>query len=113
MQPFYVKPSQPDGRIEDPETGDLLPADGDWKPRDPHWLREIMRGDVVEAEPPEEAGAGEDQPMLTAVHRGNGSYSVMRGDAELIEHLSSDEADAFNALDAAGRAAYLADHRPT
>lgn len=47
-----------------------------------------------------------------AKHRGGGSYSVMCGDdpVELAESLSRDEAEAFNALDDIGRAAFVAAH---
>lgn len=49
---------------------------------------------------------------LLAKHRGGGSYSVMCGDdpVELAESLSRDEAEAFNALDDIGRAAFVAAH---
>lgn len=45
-----------------------------------------------------------------AKHRGAGSYSIMEGDTELREKLTKDQAEAFNALDAEGRAKWLADN---
>lgn len=45
-----------------------------------------------------------------AKHRGAGSYSVMEGDTELREKLTKDQAEAFNKLDANGKAKWLADN---
>lgn len=42
-----------------------------------------------------------------AKHRGAGSYSIMEGDAELREKLTKEQAEAFNALDAGGKAKWL------
>lgn len=49
--------------------------------------------------PPAGRAPTNDAP-LKAVHRGGGSYSIMRGDepVEAVEKLSKDEAEAFNAL---------------
>jgi hypothetical protein len=49
----------------------------------------------------------EEEGLYTAKHRGGGSYSVMEGSAEVIEGLSRSEAEEFNALSAAARAAYV------
>lgn len=43
-----------------------------------------------------------------ARHKGRGSYSVMAGDAEVVEGLTKDEADSFNALDASAKADFVA-----
>ncbi|WP_428029803.1 hypothetical protein [Ancylobacter sp.] len=45
-----------------------------------------------------------------AKHRGAGSYSIMEGDTEIREKLPREQAEAFNALDAAGKAKWLADN---
>lgn len=37
---------------------------------------------------------------LLAKHRGGGSYSVMKGDEEVLDKLTRDQAEAFNALSA-------------
>lgn len=42
--------------------------------------------------------AGADE--LIAKHRGGGSYSVMKGDDEVLDKLAKDQAEAFNALSA-------------
>jgi hypothetical protein len=52
-------------------------------------------------------GGGSDTATLEAKHRGGGSYSVMDGDKELVEKLDKDQADKFNALDDAGKAAFI------
>ncbi|MGQ4273402.1 hypothetical protein [Terrihabitans sp. B22-R8] len=59
----------------------------------------------------EDAGnnKGDELPPLEAKHRGSGSYSIMRGDQEVVEKLTKDRADAFNKADAAGKQAILAD----
>lgn len=54
-----------------------------------------------------------EQPLqsreLAAVHRGGGSWSVMDGETELVERLSTVEAKAFNAMaDSAEKEAYVA-----
>lgn len=45
-----------------------------------------------------------------AKHRGAGSYSIMEGEIELREKLTKNEAEAFNKLDAEGRAKWLTDN---
>jgi hypothetical protein len=45
-----------------------------------------------------------------AKHRGAGSYSIMEGETELREKLTKDQAEAFNKLDAEGKAKWLADN---
>lgn len=44
---------------------------------------------------------------LKAVHRGGGSYSIMRGDEEVKEGLNKADAEAFNKLSAADQAEYV------
>lgn len=46
-----------------------------------------------------------------AVHRGAGSFSVMDGDKELVEKLTKEDADAFNKLDDAAKAKFIADRK--
>lgn len=104
MDRFFIRPAAVGARVEDPETGDVLKAEGEWKPRDPHWIRQELRGDVVVTEPP---GEPEPEHDLLAVHRGRGSYSIMRGGEELLEGLTKAEADDFNALDPAARSAFV------
>lgn len=49
------------------------------------------------------------QPLYEAKHRGRGSYSVLDATgAEVAEGLSKDDAEAFNAMSAEDRAAYVA-----
>ena len=103
---FFIRPAVDGARVEDPETGDVLKSEGEWKPRTPHWVRQQLRCDIVVAEPVVEPEPGYD---LTAVHRGNGSYSVMRGGDELLDRLTKTEADEFNALEPAARAAFVTD----
>lgn len=44
---------------------------------------------------------------LEAKHRGGGSYSIMRGDEEVVEKLSKADAEAFNAMSDDDKAAYV------
>ena len=55
------------------------------------------------------AGLG-DATGPEAKHRGAGSYSIMDGETELREKLTREQAEAFNALDAEGKAKWLADN---
>lgn len=52
---------------------------------------------------PEPTAAPEPATELVAKHRGGGSYSVMRGDEEVVDKLTKEQAEAFNSLDAAGK----------
>jgi len=54
---------------------------------------------------PEPTAAPEPANELVAKHRGAGSYSVMRGDDEVVDKLTKDQAEAFNALDAEAKEA--------
>lgn len=58
---------------------------------------------------PGQADAPNGDSDLRAVHRGRGVYAVMRGDKdeEVIEGLSKEDAEAFNALDADDKLAYV------
>ncbi|MDR6953791.1 hypothetical protein J2X65_003154 [Ancylobacter sp. 3268] len=55
-------------------------------------------------------GATTSTVEMKAVHAGRGSYSVMQGEdvLDLGEKLTKAEADAFNAMDVAGKAAFIA-----
>ncbi|MCT7376808.1 hypothetical protein [Chelativorans salis] len=44
---------------------------------------------------------------LKARHRGGGSYSIMRGEEELVEKLSKEDAETFNAMSDEDKAAYV------
>lgn len=62
-------------------------------------------------------GSGDAPPppnyaSLVAAHRGRGSWSVMDGDTEVVQGLDKDLAAAFNALDAEGKAAFVAERKP-
>ena len=68
-----------------------------------------IEGHKAETKPAEKA-APADKPAdaeLKAVHRGRGSFSIMRGDAEVKEGLSKEDSDAFNSMSAADREAYV------
>jgi hypothetical protein len=63
MERIFIKPRAVDGKklkIVDPETGQRLAAEGEWKDRSMHWLRRLADQDVVEATP----GAA-DEPAAT------------------------------------------------
>jgi hypothetical protein len=45
-----------------------------------------------------------------AKHRGAGSYSIMEGETEIREKLTKEQAEAFNKLDAEGKAKWLTDN---
>lgn len=60
-----------------------------------------------EAAPKKEAPAAE-TPALEAKHRGKGSYSVLDASgAEVMEGLSKEDAEAFNAMTADEKAEYV------
>lgn len=48
-----------------------------------------------------------DAPTVEAKHRGGGSYSIMQGDTELVEKLTKEDAEAFNAMSDEDKAAYV------
>lgn len=52
---FFIRPTVEGARLADPRNGDMLKAEGEWKPRNAHWLRAENRGDVEQCEPPAEA----------------------------------------------------------
>jgi hypothetical protein len=41
-----------DRLVLDPMTHVRLAPEGEWKPRDVHWVRKLLQGDVVECVPP-------------------------------------------------------------
>lgn len=56
------------------------------------------------ATPPAGGQAADD---LKAVHRGGGSYAILRGEEEVAKGLTKADADAFNDLSAADKTAYV------
>lgn len=76
----------------------------------PHISPETPAGPDPVSDSPEtpEASHAPNLGDLEARHRGNGSYSVMRGDEELVEGLNRHDAGVFNATNADGKAAFLA-----
>lgn len=50
MADLYLKPARLGDIIRDPINGRILPPEGGAKPRNPHWLRRLGRGEVVETE---------------------------------------------------------------
>jgi hypothetical protein len=61
-------------------------------------------GAKVQGHEPPKVEAGE----YRAVHRGRGSYSVMRGDDEIVEGLTRLEYQSFNTYSPAEQAAFVA-----
>lgn len=59
-----------------------------------------------------DASGGDGAPALSAVHRGRGSYAVMQGDQVAVDGLSKEDAEAFNALPAEEKAAFVAARKP-
>ncbi|WP_309086399.1 hypothetical protein [Chelativorans sp.] len=56
-----------------------------------------------------EKGGNTNQPSFEAKHRGGGSYSIVDASgAEVVEKLSKEDAEAFNAMSDADKAAYVA-----
>jgi len=47
--------------------------------------------------------------VFEAKHRGGGSYSIMRGDVEVVDRLSKTDAETFNAMSADEKADYVSD----
>lgn len=72
---------------------------------------EVVREKKAEKPAPSSEGGEGGEPSLVAKHRGGGSYSVMDGDTEVVQGLDKDAAHAFNALDAQGKAAFVAERR--
>lgn len=69
--------------------------------------------EAPEARPEPPVGDGDASAAeLIARHRGRGSYSIMRGDEEVIEGLHKDEAARFNAMGPFAKAAYVAERKP-
>lgn len=65
----------------------------------PYFSTEAAGRKTVKEEP--------EAPKFEARHKGGGSYSVFRGDAEVMDKLSKADADAFNAFSDAEKADYL------
>ena len=51
MPKIFVKPSNADFKIKDPETGLVLPAEGAEVADSQFWLRRVRNGDVTMGEP--------------------------------------------------------------
>lgn len=49
---IYVKPTDPDVIVREPDQGRRLSNDGAWVEKDYYWIRRIKDGSVVEAAPP-------------------------------------------------------------
>ena len=64
---FYIRPTVEGARLADPRNGDTLKAEGEWKPRTPHWIRAENRGDVEQCEPPAEAVEEPAAPEMAVV----------------------------------------------
>ena len=83
-------------------------AQGRNRPPDPHQCR--SRNRERSAEGRDRNGKGQEHCCPEAKPRGAGSYSNMEGDTEVREKLTKDQAEAFNALNAAGKTKWLADN---
>jgi len=51
---MFIKPA-PGLMVKDPVTGQPLPEEGDFKPRDIYWNRRLLDNDVIETKPPKPA----------------------------------------------------------
>lgn len=60
MSNLFLKPS-PGLIVRDPESGEILPAEGRHKTDNEFWRRRLRDGDVIEADP-----AAEKSPPATA-----------------------------------------------
>lgn len=48
MAELHLKPARQGDIIRDPISGRIIPPEGETKPRNPHWLRRLGRGEVAE-----------------------------------------------------------------
>ncbi|EPY00882.1 DUF2635 domain-containing protein [Magnetospirillum fulvum] len=48
MAELHLKPAREGDIIRDPISGRVMPPEGETKPRNPHWLRRLGRGEVIE-----------------------------------------------------------------
>ena len=48
MAELHLKPAREGDIIRDPASGRIMPPEGETKPRNPHWLRRLGRGEVAE-----------------------------------------------------------------
>lgn len=74
-----------------------------------NWHFEVIGDETL---PPELLPPVADDAGLIAVHRGRGSWSIMKGDAEVIQSIDKAEAEAFNALSNDDKAAYVEAYKP-
>ena len=91
---------------EELAIGDEIEVDGDTIPDSLVNKVRVSDGRTAITNPAE--GAVQDE-TYEAKHRGGGSYSVLDGDGkEVLEKLTKEQAEAFNALDAEERARTVA-----
>lgn len=48
MAELHLKPARQGDIIRDPISAHIMSPEGETKPRNPHWLRRLVRGEVVE-----------------------------------------------------------------
>lgn len=48
MAELHLKPARQGDIIRDPISARIMPPEGETKPRTPHWLRRLGRGEVAE-----------------------------------------------------------------
>lgn len=90
---------------EELAIGDVIEIDGDTIPPSLINKAGIMSDRTAITNPSKGALP---QPSYEAKHRGRGSYSVLdAAGAEVMEGLTKDDAEAFNAMSAEDRAAYV------
>ncbi|MFZ5715758.1 MAG: DUF2635 domain-containing protein [Bradyrhizobium sp.] len=53
--------------VRDPESGEPLKTEGEWKPRSQFWARRIRDRDVIQAEPAAPAAEPVAEPVVDAV----------------------------------------------
>lgn len=61
---IFIMPSKPGLIVRDPVTGTPLEATGEYKVRDPYWIRRLKGGDVIAAKPPATNAAKKDKEVL-------------------------------------------------
>ena len=52
MDRFFIRPATEGAVITDPETGDVIEAEGRDLPRNTYWLALVLRGDMIEVPKP-------------------------------------------------------------
>jgi hypothetical protein len=72
----------------------------------------LLAGPTIAMSPPDDNGGGAAPPTDTAPvakHRGGGSWSIMRGDVEVVDKLTRAEAEAFTAMAPDAQNQFIAD----